>query len=376
MKGEFAKPKGLATNQTGRLRQGRLGGGPGSTNRQLLTALTAAASGDVAGPAGDMLKAGAVSYLQQSAAEIVGVLAHGGVIEDGSPAHVALHAIIGCAGAAANGANCSAGALGASASVVITTLLNATAGPLDPNDPQAAANAEARRNVVANLVAGMAAAGGADATTAAAAALAEVDNNANKGLKPEEIPCGTLKVCLTGGTFKNADGTVRIESSFILRSLVPGQVAWDNARTNWANGEKGWAAGSLVAGILEQGLTIASLGTNRFTGAVTTSASTWLETATVTGAENPNAYAALKNKLSALEEAQKSASRVRALLDGRVIYYGVERAARTTGPSRGSSYVTEWNPQNGNVNRVHPKMTNGQTVNSPHYPPTSSEIGH
>lgn len=107
-----------------------------------------------------------------------------------------------------------------------------------------------------------------------------------------------------------------------------------------------------------------------------------------TGAENANAGAALNRKLSALEGAQQNAARVRELPDGRIRYYEAERAARNPGPTRGSSYVTEYNPANGNVrswneaydqagnvNRVHPKMINGQTVNSQHYPPTARELG-
>jgi filamentous hemagglutinin family protein len=106
------------------------------------------------------------------------------------------------------------------------------------------------------------------------------------------------------------------------------------------------------------------------------------------GAESANASIAVRSKLSALENAQASAVRVQTLPDGRVRYYEAERAARTPGPSRGSSYVTEWNPatgnvrswnevydQAGNVTRVHPKMINGQTVDSVHYPPTARELG-
>ena len=106
------------------------------------------------------------------------------------------------------------------------------------------------------------------------------------------------------------------------------------------------------------------------------------------GAESADASKALASKLSALEDAQATAARVRTLPDGRVRYYEAERAARTPGPSRGSSYVTEWNPANGNVrswnevydqadnvNRVHPKMINGKTVDSLHYPPTARELG-
>jgi hypothetical protein len=107
-----------------------------------------------------------------------------------------------------------------------------------------------------------------------------------------------------------------------------------------------------------------------------------------TGAESANAGSALRSKLSALEDAQSGAASTRTLPDGRVRYYGPETPARTAGPTRGASYVTEHNPatggvrswmesynQAGNVNRVHPKMINGQQVHSQHYPPTAKELG-
>ena len=98
--------------------------------------------------------------------------------------------------------------------------------------------------------------------------------------------------------------------------------------------------------------------------------------------------AALNKKLDALEKAQIKAVRTKTLPDGRVRYYDKERPANTPGPTRGSSFVTEYNPktgsvrqwnesydQAGNVNRVHPKSINGQSVISQHYPPTKSELG-
>jgi hypothetical protein len=103
---------------------------------------------------------------------------------------------------------------------------------------------------------------------------------------------------------------------------------------------------------------------------------------------NVNAGVALNRKQSALQGAQEKAARVRELPDGRTRYYEKERLADKPGPSRGSSYVTEHNPANGNVrswnevydhdgkvNRVHPKMINGQQVDSQHYPPTAKELG-
>lgn len=89
-----------------------------------------------------------------------------------------------------------------------------------------------------------------------------------------------------------------------------------------------------------------------------------------------------------MENAQQNAARVRQLPDGRFRYYEAERLATKPGPTRGNSYVTEWDPATGrvrswaesydhadNVTRVNPKMINGQQVIGPHYPPTGSELG-
>lgn len=106
------------------------------------------------------------------------------------------------------------------------------------------------------------------------------------------------------------------------------------------------------------------------------------------GAQSANAADALGRKLSALEKAQGGAARTRTLPDGRVRYYGAETAARTDGPTRGAALVTEHNPQTGQVRqwmesyghdgsvvRVHPKMIDGQILDSPHFPPTGRELG-
>jgi hypothetical protein len=104
------------------------------------------------------------------------------------------------------------------------------------------------------------------------------------------------------------------------------------------------------------------------------------------GADNPNAADALTRKLNALQNVQQGSASNRVLPDGRVRYYGPEVAARTPGRTRGASYVTEWDPSNGfvrswmenydaagNVIRVHPKMLNGQILDSPHIPPLPGE---
>ncbi len=92
-------------------------------------------------------------------------------------------------------------------------------------------------------------------------------------------------------------------------------------------------------------------------------------------AVNINAKDALGTKLLQLESAQRSAAKTRLLPDGRVRYYRPERLAGSPGPTRGSSYVTEFDPKtgrvrgwnecydhSGNVNRVHPKNLNGQEL--------------
>jgi RHS repeat-associated protein len=107
------------------------------------------------------------------------------------------------------------------------------------------------------------------------------------------------------------------------------------------------------------------------------------------GAESVNASAALRSKLSALEDAQQTAARTRTLPDGRIRYYEAETLASKPGPTRGAAYTTEWDPATGRVRswmesynhagevtRVHPKMLNGETLNSPHFPPTARELAN
>jgi uncharacterized Zn-binding protein involved in type VI secretion len=111
-----------------------------------------------------------------------------------------------------------------------------------------------------------------------------------------------------------------------------------------------------------------------------------LKTAT-SEAANVNAQAALKAKLSGLQKAQQTAATTRTLPDGRIRYHTQEVPARSSGATRGASFVTEHNPKtgqtrqwmesydhSGNVIRVHPKSINGQPVSAQHYPPTGAEL--
>lgn len=105
------------------------------------------------------------------------------------------------------------------------------------------------------------------------------------------------------------------------------------------------------------------------------------------GAENINAGISLSKKLSQLEKAQLTATKVRILPDGRVRSYGKEIPATNPGLTRGASRVSEYNPltgqtrswhecygHSGNIIRVHPKQINGQDIISLHYPPIGEEI--
>lgn len=146
--------------------------GPGGTYRQIATALTAAAGGNVAGSTSQFVQSAAVGYLQGIGANQVKQMVS--AIGDGSPAaetaRAALHAIVGCAGAAGAGQACGAGAMGAAASSVIGSLMA-------PADGLSAEQKQARLDIVRSLVAGIAGASGVDAGTAANAATFEAENN-------------------------------------------------------------------------------------------------------------------------------------------------------------------------------------------------------
>ena len=152
---------------------------PGGAGRRVLTALTAAAGGNVTGGMGQFAQATGVTYLQTLGAEQVKALSPylGG---EGSAAHTALHAVLGCAGGAASEGDCGAGALGASAGVVLNTALD----QLSRTEGLSASEKEARANLVASVVAGVAHAMGAD--TVQAVSAAQVETLYNRQLHDED----------------------------------------------------------------------------------------------------------------------------------------------------------------------------------------------
>jgi filamentous hemagglutinin len=145
--------------------------GPEGTYRQIATALVAGVSGGVTGSSAQFAQNMVVNYVQQQGSVYIGKLVLKG-LKEGSPVHAGLHAILGCAGAAASNQSCSAGALGGAASSVLTALF------ADPDPDETATDRENKRNLLTALVAGIAAMTNPNgAATATNAAIANVDNN-------------------------------------------------------------------------------------------------------------------------------------------------------------------------------------------------------
>ena len=145
--------------------------GAGGTYRQIATALVAGISGNVTGSTSEFAQNMVVNYVQQQGAALIGQQAAQSLGE-GSPALAALHAIVGCAGAAASNQSCSAGAMGAAAATLLTNLFS------DPTPDETEAQRDAKANVISTLVAGIAGMTDASsAATATGAATANVDNN-------------------------------------------------------------------------------------------------------------------------------------------------------------------------------------------------------
>ncbi|CAB3808901.1 hemagglutinin repeat-containing protein [Paraburkholderia caffeinilytica] len=178
--------------------------GPSGSYRQILTALTVAAGGNVTGGMGQFAQSATVAYLQELGANRVKQIADS---LGSDTARAALHAIVGCAGAAASSQSCGAGAMGAASSSVIGSLL-------EPAGNLTASEREARDNLVTSLIAGIAGASGLNAATAAGAGKIEVENNQVSLLNPSSSPpppwlAGLLKLPgYRGETASKGDGVI------------------------------------------------------------------------------------------------------------------------------------------------------------------------
>ena len=153
----------------------------GGTGRRIITAITAAVSGD-ATTGSAILQSAAVNYLQSLAVTEVKKIADA---LNSESARVALQSIVGCAGAAAQGQACRAGATGAAAGVVLNNVLDGLAGV--EGNALTAEDKQQRVNIVNSLVVGIANAGGEDVSTALSAATIVAENNDLVFVPPEEV---------------------------------------------------------------------------------------------------------------------------------------------------------------------------------------------
>ena len=176
--------------------------GGGSPARLIASALTGAAGSNVAGGLGNLVQGAAINVLQSLAATEVKRLVDGLGARDAQgnlrrdergqiiptaqseALRAALQAVVGCAGSAAAGNSCGAGATGAAVSVIVNNLITAIDRPreLVAGERLTAFTLEeqqARANLVSTLVAGIASAAGLSANTALNAAVIETENNEN-----------------------------------------------------------------------------------------------------------------------------------------------------------------------------------------------------
>ncbi|WP_186649854.1 DNA/RNA non-specific endonuclease [Fluviispira vulneris] len=120
---------------------------PGGTYRQISTALTAALSGNVGGTNIAFVQSFAANYLQSLGAEKIKEIADN-IGGEGSPGHIALHALLGCAAGSVTN-TCAEAAMGAAAGVVVNSLLDDPA-ELDP------VQREKRKDLVTSIIAAIA----------------------------------------------------------------------------------------------------------------------------------------------------------------------------------------------------------------------------
>ncbi|HVI39745.1 MAG TPA: hypothetical protein VM577_03720, partial [Anaerovoracaceae bacterium] len=194
--------------------------GPGGTYRQILTAITAAASGNVSGSTTQFVESTVINYVQAKAAEGIKELTTELGIPEGSAAHTALHAITACAGAAAQDHDCGAAALGASSATIISALLSETQG-----DAQTLTNEqkEAREALIATLATGLGVIAG-DAAAANTAALIEMENNSNvKNAVKGAI--NDAKAYLSGKAKEGGEKLVQLLEKLEIKPMVEMQDA-------------------------------------------------------------------------------------------------------------------------------------------------------
>ena len=189
--------------------------GSGGYGSILLTGIVGAASGNVTGSGSALLQNTAINVLRQYGAQQIKGIADGfrpaGASTDDAlsgSVRAALHAIAGCAGAAATGGDCTSAAAGSAATVALNNLIGADTTKMTAEQKQAYSN------LMGTLVAGVTAGVGGDAAAAQLAAQVEVENNALS----DDLFEGDYASCLqAGGSEQHCNGEG-------LQKLTPKQV--------------------------------------------------------------------------------------------------------------------------------------------------------
>lgn len=216
----------------------------------VLQAVSGAAGANVTGSTSAFVQGTAVNYLQGLAAsevkQIADMLGKGAQAET---ARAALHGIVGCAGAAGQGAACASGALGASAGSILNSLMGSSEG-LTPEQ------VEARRNLVTSLVAGIATAAGAEAATAGTAAALETSQNWGQLAIPAvgvaARTCAAMRICDRAVTYVS-DKVVYVAvqmkdgAIYVGTAALVGVAAASDAVGDWVSEFVGSAVGSETA---------------------------------------------------------------------------------------------------------------------------------
>ncbi|WZB69748.1 hypothetical protein WJ968_27180 [Achromobacter xylosoxidans] len=182
----------------------------------VLLAVTGAASANVTGSTSAFVQSAAVNYLQGlGAAQVKKISDSLGTGSQAEVARAALHGIVGCAGAAGQGAACASGALGASAGSILNSLMGTPEG-LDPEQ------IEARRNLVTSLVAGIATAAGAEAATASNAAALETSRNWGYVVAP--VAAAVASRCATNATCQRVTTQIVDKTVYVAVQMKDGAV--------------------------------------------------------------------------------------------------------------------------------------------------------
>ncbi len=308
-------------------------------------AVTAAFSGNVSGSAATLIQSAAVTALQSLGAQQIKQLSDtlGG---EGSAAHTALHAILGCAGAAASGSNCGTAALAAGAGSTINALLNNLDSNLTPEDR------ENRSQLITTLITGITTATGGDAAIANTASRIETENNAvfvipvvlelvDKGITAYDAY--QLNKAIQEGRTEDAEAIATEIMVGIATGAVPGNKILQKVKKA-AGARKAGGAGNIAGGVkLNRELTLDEIVDHSFEKHV-------LEQGEFTGLGIRT-----KNQFRAhIDNVLDNPSGIRYYKDGRTAY--IQESTRTvvirnpTGSGQSTAFQpTDWNNYINNV---------------------------